>query len=139
LFADETQEALLLKSIFGEYMPRTQAIFLQGLSLHAFLPGATSTILTRRHNGGTGLVLMSVEPVASETGAKKRAKEMAASIDTLTPDTFGPVIQRVVENESLADFRTGVVVPAKPSAEEVRALLLSALPLPPELVPALTL
>jgi hypothetical protein len=37
----------------------------------------------------------------------------------------------------LMDFRTGVVVPARPSVEELRALLLSALPLPAEVAQTL--
>ena len=90
------------------------------------------SILTRRADGGTGLILMTVESATTEAAARARAKELAGSIDALETDAFGPVIQRVVENKTLTDFRTGVVVSAQPSAEEFRALLLSALPLPAE-------
>ena len=80
---------------------------------------------------------MSLESVETEVQAKARTKELADSIDALEPASFGPVIQQLILNKTLTDFRTGVVVPAEPTVEESRALLLSALPLPPEVARAL--
>ena len=90
--------------------------------------------------GGPGMVFLyarrellpTLEPATTETEARRRAKQLVDSIDALEPESFGPVVQQVIENKSLTDFRTGMVVPAQPSVEEFRALLLSALPLPPE-------
>lgn len=132
LFEHQTEAELLLKRIFGEGHGRTQAIFLKGINVRRLVPNTTNTILTRRPDGGTGIVLMTLEPATTETEARRRAKQLADSIEALEPESFGPVVQQVVENKSLTDFRTGVVVPAQPSVEEFRALLLSALPLPPE-------
>lgn len=127
-----SQAELQLRKIFNERVARTQAIFLKGANAGLFVPMGTNIILTRRADGGTGVILMTLEAVKTEAEAAARAKAMADSIEALEPDSFGPVIQRVVENKSLIDYRTGVAVPAHPSAEELRALLLSALPLPPE-------
>jgi len=132
IFEHQAGEDLLLGRILGELAGRTQAVYLKGINLRRFLPDRTNTILTRRADGGTGIVLMTLETVASEAEAKSRAQQMAGSIDTLEPDSFGPVIQTVAEHKTLTDFRTGLVVPGQPSPEEFRALLLSALPLPSE-------
>jgi len=138
LFPHYTKEELLLRTIFGELTGRTQAIFLKGINVGRLVPNQMNTILTQRADGGTGIVLMTLEPATTEAMARVRAKQLADSIDALEPDSFGPVIQRVIENQSLTDFRTGMVVPAQPSAAEFRALLLSALPLPPEVAKELT-
>jgi len=45
-----------------------------------------------------------------------------------------PVLHLIAENQTITDFRTGLVIPAESSPEEFRAFLLSALPLPPEVV-----
>jgi hypothetical protein len=129
-----SKEEMLLRQIFGEAAGRTQAIFLKGINVRRFVPPGDSTMLIHTSDGRTGFVLMTVESAASEAVARMRAKQLAASIDALNPDSFGPVIQRLVEFKTLTDFRTGVVVPAQPSAEEFRALVLSALPLPPEVI-----
>src|SRR5262249_24957155 len=97
-----------------------------------FVPTGTNIILTRRADGGTGVILMSLETVTTETEARSRLKQMEQTIDALEPESFGPVIQRFVEKKTLTDFRTGVIVPAQPVAEEFRAMLLSALALPAE-------
>jgi ATP-dependent Clp protease ATP-binding subunit ClpC len=136
LFEAFTPEELLLKQIFGaakgESLGRTQAIYLRGINVRRLVPSQTNTIPTRRADGGTGLVLLTLEAATTEAAARVRAKQLAEAIDVLAPESFGPVIQRVVENKTLTDFRSGVVVPARTSAAEFRALLLSALPLPPE-------
>jgi ATP-dependent Clp protease ATP-binding subunit ClpC len=136
LFESFIPEELLLKRIFGEphgeSLGRTQAIYLRGINVRRLVPSQTNTILTRRADGGTGIVLLTLEAATTEAAARVRAKQLAEAIDVLESESFGPVIQRVVENKTLTDFRSGVVVPARPSGEEFRALLLSAVPLPPE-------
>ena len=131
------KEEKLLREIFGEPSNRIQALFLKGVDARRFVPHPSNIILTRRANGVTGIILMSVETAPTEAEARARTKALADSIDTLEPDSFGPVIQQLVEHKTLTDFRTGVVVPAEPSVEEFRAQLLSTLPLPREVVEAL--
>lgn len=111
---------------------RAQGVFLNGINIGRFVPAGTNIILTRRSDGGTGVILVSLENATTETEAGARLKQLEESIDALEPESFGPVIQRRVEKKTLTDFRTGVIVPAEPSAEEFRAMLLSALPLPAE-------
>jgi hypothetical protein len=123
---------LFVSRSFNEPIGRTHALYLKGISLRHLVPDRANVILTRRSDGGTGIILMTLETATTEAKARARAKELAGSIDALEPDSFGPVIQRVIENKTLTDFRTGVVVSAQPTVEEFRALLLSALPLPPE-------
>jgi hypothetical protein len=128
----QTREEMLLRQIFGEATGRTQGIFLKGINVRRFVTMGDSTMLIHTSDGRTGFVLVTLETATTETGARARAKELADSIDALEPDSFGPVIQQIMGRKTLTDFRTGVVVPAEPSTEEFRALLLSALPLPPE-------
>ena len=127
------REAKTPKSTAREPSGRTQAILLQATHARCFLPADRTTILTRHADGQVGLVLMTVEEFGSETEARRLAKRLDAGIDTLAPDDFGPVMHLIHENRTLTDFRTGLVVPAEPSVEEMRALLLSALQLPQEL------
>jgi ATP-dependent Clp protease ATP-binding subunit ClpA len=138
LFEHQTEEELLLHEAFGEGHRRIQAVFLKGTNLRRLLPDPTSTILTQRADGATGIILMRVENASSENDARARAKQLSDSIDALEPESFGPVIQRMVAGKSLTDFRSGMVVHAEPSADEFRALLLSALPLPAEMQSQLT-
>jgi hypothetical protein len=126
------KEELLLRKIFGETVGRTQAIFVKGINVRRFVPAGNSTMLIRTSDGRTGFVLVTLESATTEAAARSRAKQLADSIDALEADSFGPVIHRLIEFKTLTDFRSGVVVPEKPSAEEFRALMLSALPLPPE-------
>ena len=69
------------QAIFGEPAGRTQAIYLKGINVRRFVPDKANTILTRRADGGTGIVAMKLEPAASETEAKALAQRMADSID----------------------------------------------------------
>jgi hypothetical protein len=127
------REDILLRQIFGEAVAgRTQGILVQGINVRRFVPAGSSTMLIRTSDGRTGFVLVTLEATTTEAAARHRAKQLAESIDALEADAFGPVIHRLVEFKTLTDFRSGAVVPAQPSVEEFRALLLSALPLPPE-------
>lgn len=132
LFKHQSAEHLLLAGIFDEPRGRIQACYLQGLNLRRLVPDRAHTILAQRANGVMGLILMSLLPVASEAEAQARAKELAGTIDTIDPETFGPVIQMTTENRMLTDFRTGLAIPTTASGEQFRAWLLSALPLPSE-------
>ena len=127
-----TKEELLLRRIFGEGHGRAQGVLVNGMNIGRFVPAGTNIILTRRADGGTGVILMSLDTVTTETEARSRVKQLEDSIDALEPESFGPVIQHLVEKKTLTDFRSGVIVPAQPSTEEFRAMLLSALPLPIE-------
>jgi hypothetical protein len=84
-----------------------------------------------------GIVLMSIEETGSVTEATAVAKKRADEIDALEPDVFGPVIQMLVENEGLTDFRSGIVISAEAPVEEMKALMLSSLRLPKEVEQAL--
>ena len=75
---------------------------------------------------------MSLETATTETDARARVKQLEETIDALEPESFGPVIQHLIEKKTLTDFRSGIIVPAQPSVDEFRAMLLSALPLPVE-------
>jgi ATP-dependent Clp protease ATP-binding subunit ClpC len=132
LVKSHTEEHSPLTAICTEPRGGTLAIFLNGTIVRRFLPDATNVILTRRADGGAGVILLTLETVTTEAAARTRVKELADAADALDVESFSPVIQRIVENRTLTDFRTGVVVPARPSVEEFRALLLSTLPLPPE-------
>jgi ATP-dependent Clp protease ATP-binding subunit ClpC len=137
LFSHLSQEEQALKKMFGEVHSQTQSLFLKGINPRQFVAAPSSVILTRRSDGVTGVILMSLESVETEAQAKARTKELANSIDALEPGAFGPVIQQLIHDKTLTDFRTGVVVSAQPTVEEFRALLLSALPLPNEVAQVL--
>ncbi len=110
---------------------RVQVFYLKGLNLRRLLPAGPHCVLVR-HENHVGVVLVSVDPVDSEAAAREAARKFSDTKETPAPENYGPVFQIIAEGKSLTDFRTGLVVPARPSADEFRALLLSALPLPPE-------
>jgi ATP-dependent Clp protease ATP-binding subunit ClpA len=139
LLAELTPEEQLLKRIHEgihfrqSSVRRAQGVFLNGMNILRFVPAGTNIILTRRVDGGTGVVLMSLETAQTEAEARSRLKQLEDSIEAIEPESFGPVIQRFVQGKTLTDFRTGVIVPAQASVDEFRAMLLSALPLPSEI------
>jgi ATP-dependent Clp protease ATP-binding subunit ClpC len=124
---NDTLEEQLLRRINN----RLHTFHLKGLNLRRLLPTGPQCVLIRRDNS-VGILLVSIDPVASEDEARERTKKLLKTKDAPEPDEYGPVFQIITENKTLTDFRTGLVVPARPSTEEFRALLLSALPLPPE-------
>ena len=126
------KEDFLLAAISGKPQARIQAAFLQGLNLRRILPLPAQTILTRRQDGGLGVVLLTLIDAASELEARATVQHMADTIETLDPAAFGPVVQLIKEKKTLTDFRTGLAIPASASPEEFRAFFLSTLPLPPE-------
>ena len=105
--------------------------YLKGLNLRRLLPAGSHCILVRRENS-VGIVQVRLDSIASEEAARGMFKKLAETKEAPAPEDHGPVLQIITEKKTLSDFRTGLVVPAKPSPEEFRALLLSALPLPRE-------
>jgi len=132
LFEPQDEHALMMKLVLGETAGRAQGLYINGINVRRLLPGNTSTILARRMDGSMGIVLMSVEETTSVTEATALAKNRAGAIDALEPDAFGPVIQMLVENETLTDFRSGIAISADVLVEELKALMLSSLKLPGE-------
>lgn len=137
LFEHLTPEEQLLQKVVGEVHSRTQALLLKGVNARQLLTHPSNVILTRRADGITGVILLSLESVETEAQAKVRTKELANRMDALEPASFGAVIQELIPGKTLTDFRTGVVVPGEPTVAEFRALLLSALPLPSEVTQVL--
>jgi hypothetical protein len=78
--------------------------------------------------------MMHTRIVASKTEAEQFARYClsAEEADGNMTMNSGGVIQVVQGGKTITDFRTGVVVPAEPSSEEFRALMLSGLDLPRE-------
>jgi hypothetical protein len=137
LFEPQDEGELMMKLVLGERAGRAQGLYINGTNVRRLLPG-DSTILTRRANGGMGIVLMTIEKTGSVTEATAVAKKRAEEIDALEPDVFGPVIQMLVENEALTDFRSGIVISAEAPVEEMKALMLSSLKMPKEVEEVLT-
>ena len=101
------------------------------------IPTGLNTLLLRRADGSMGVLLTHLEETASQAEARTVARRFLsdpAKTTDAAATPMGPVVQWITENKTFADFRSGLVIPAKPSLEEFHALLLSALPLPPEVV-----
>lgn len=136
LFEQSSSEERLLKQIFGEATPGPiQALFLNGFNLRHLAPPGANTLLARRVDGSMGVLTTRLRAVASraeaQTAAQNHLLANAHEPDTGT-EAAGPVLHIINENKTITDFRTGLAIPASPSPEEFRSLVLSALPLPPE-------
>jgi hypothetical protein len=126
-------EELLLREMFAEALPSTQALFVEGSNLLRILQPENNTVFARQATGALSLVLMQLQPVANLKEAADRANEFIAGVKEFGIEQSGPLRSpalMITENKSITDFRTGLVIPANPSAEEFRALMLSALPSP---------
>jgi ATP-dependent Clp protease ATP-binding subunit ClpC len=110
--------------------------YLKGLNLRRLLPAGSHCVLVRRENN-VGILQVTLDSISSEEAARETFKKLEESKEAPAPEEHGPVFQIITENKSLTDFRTGLVVSARPSPEEFRALLLSALPLPREVEQAM--
>lgn len=130
--ADNPAMRGLMRMISGQL----QAFYVKGLNLRRLIPPGAHCVPIRRDDN-VGIVLVTFEPVSSEDEAREIAKKLSEEKEPLPPEDYGPVFQIIKENKTLTDFRTGLVIPARPSAEEFRALLLSALALPPEVQEAI--
>jgi hypothetical protein len=137
IFEQLRKEERLLRRIFGELKSGPiQALFLNGFNLRFLLPSATSTLLARRADGSMGVLLTHLRDASSLVEAEVVARNYlpeGGQMHDVDMELAGPVLQMIIENKTITDFRTGLVVPAEPSPEEFRALMLSALPLPPEI------
>jgi hypothetical protein len=127
------------ESVLNEILNRSgrlQAFYAKGLNLRRLIPPGAHCVPIRRDDG-VGIALVTFEPIGSEAEAREFVKKFTAEKEPPPPDDYGPVFQIITEGKTLTDFRTGLVIPARPSADEFRAMLLSALALPPEVQKAL--
>ncbi|MBL9168877.1 MAG: ATP-dependent Clp protease ATP-binding subunit [Verrucomicrobiales bacterium] len=122
----------------SEPQGRSMAIRIVGHDARRFLPEGPNLILIKRADGGTGVILTSLETLAADSNGGAQCQQLSPSVDDMDVHSLGPVIQRVVENQGMTDFRSGVTVPDRPSDDEFRSLLLSMLPLPPEVAVSLS-
>ena len=107
-----------------------QALYLEGCNLRELLPLGNRPILVRRTDGGLGVLVARVLEPASREEAK-----LAAAASLGQPLQAGELVwHRITEGKTIADFRTGLVIPAEPSPEEFRAFMLSSLALPWEVL-----
>lgn len=137
LFQHFAPEEVLLRHIFGEkvgdFINPVQAVLLEGPAVARLVSSGAHTVLIRRTDGFT-LTMMHTRIVASKTEAEQFARDCLSAGDADGNMTVNPggIIQVVHRGKTITDFRTGVVVPAEPSNEEFRALMLSGLDLPRE-------
>jgi hypothetical protein len=127
----DTGEESLLNEVFERLNGRLQAFYVEGLNLRCLIsPGAHCVPI--RRDDSVGIVLVTLEPVGSKEEAREIAKKLSEEKEPPAPENYGPVFQIIREGKTLTDFRTGLVIPARPSVDEFRAMLLSALALAPE-------
>jgi hypothetical protein len=134
-FAGLTQEELRLKTLSGEPPPKAQALFLNGYNLRGLVPPGANTVLARRRDGNLGILMTHLHEAASQAEAENVARNYWPEKPAAGPAAFEiaeSVLQMMTKN-SILDYRNGLVIPAEPQPEEFRALMLSALPLPPEI------
>jgi len=124
--------------VFGELRPGpVQALFVNGLNLRFLGPPGTTTILARRADGSMGILTTHLLDASTRAEAEAITRNYLPAMgrdQNAEAQIAGPVLHLITENKTITDFRTGLVIPAEPSPDEFRALLLSALPLPPEVV-----
>jgi hypothetical protein len=132
LILEEFYEECLLRTIFGKAGPAFHGLpmFVNGFNLRFQLPPQASVLLARRTDGSLGLVSTRLLAAASVAEAESVArKHLSAGNGVAKP--AGDVLF-LMTSKTITDFRTGLIIPDKPGKEEFRALMLSALPLPPE-------
>jgi hypothetical protein len=138
LFEQFRPEEALLRVIFGETQIKPiQGLFLEGPALARLIPLGVHPLLCRRHDGSLRVTLMHARAVASKAEAGQFATACFSNDDpagNLELPPAGGVLQMIQQGKTITDFRSGVVVPAEPSKDEFRALMLSALDLPPEVI-----
>ena len=117
----------------SEPQGRSMAIRIVGQDTRRCLPNGPNIILIKRADGGTGVILTTLETSTANTDWEAQAQDPSCSLDDMNVHSLGPVIQRIVENQGMTDFRSGVTIPDRPSSDEFRGLLLSMLLLPPEI------
>jgi hypothetical protein len=136
VFEQLKKEERLLRKIFGESRSvPVQALFVNGLNLRSILQSGVSTLLLRRSDGSMGVLMMHLRDAASIAEAEVVASNFlpkAGQTQNAEVQIEETVSQMIIEAKTIADFRSGLVIPAEPSPEEFRAFLLSTLPLPEE-------
>lgn len=134
LFKPLPNEELRRMKIFGERSPDSiQGLFLNGFNLRSLETG--HLLLLRRADGLPGLLTVRLHDAPCKAEAEQAARGSHPLAGPTTEiDSLGPVERMIIEKLTMTDFRTGLVIPAAPSPEEFRTLLLSALPLPPEVI-----
>ena len=131
VFKQHTKEERLLRNIFGESPPPIQGLFLTGFNLRSLLPAQMSTVLARRKDGSLAVVNLKMRDATSPADAKAVTENrLDAGVSSL--DGAGSVTH-LLTAKTLTDFRTGLVIPVQPERDSFRAMVLSALPLPPEI------
>lgn len=131
VFKQFTPEETLLRTIFRESIPPAiQGVFLNGFNLRYLVPAQVTAALTRRTDGALGVVTARLLEAASAAEAEAVVRNHVSASDTI--ETAGASVLHLITSKTITDFRTGLIIPAKPERDEFRALMLSALPLPPE-------
>jgi ATP-dependent Clp protease ATP-binding subunit ClpC len=124
------------KSLWGGDSELVQMTFagrdqfpIAGPYLELFLPQDGGNIMTRDGSGGWAPVSVRIAPARNFEAARLIAKQQ--TFESMP----GPVIARYDKTGAYADYRTGLAVAdaAHMSPQDFRALMLSTLPLPPEL------
>jgi hypothetical protein len=109
------------------------AIWCQDGHLRHALPAEKSCILVRRGDGTMGGILVSLRLARSTEEVRALLAQESEPADSgAGTAALGLVIHSLAASNELTDLRSGLVVPANPSADQTRAFLLSALPLPAE-------
>ncbi|MEW6159096.1 MAG: AAA family ATPase, partial [Verrucomicrobiota bacterium] len=112
------------------------AFWLCGFNLRRLIPGGCSVILMRLSAGSLIALFNEMQDVCTEAEARALLRDFRpedARRGLRSVGSMNGVWQLMTQGKTLLDFRNGLLVPAQPSPEEFRALLLSALPLPPEI------
>jgi hypothetical protein len=135
-FAKLAKEELLLRNIFGESAPKAQALFLNGFNLRFLIPPGANTVLVRRRDGNLGILMTHMHEVTSEAEAEKVARKYLPENREARPVVveIAESVLHMMTPKTITDYRNGLIIPGEPQPEEFRALMLSALPLPPEIV-----
>lgn len=137
-FARLAKEELLLRKIFGEPVPKeqAQALFLNGFNLRCLIPSGTNTVLARRRDGNLGILMTHLHEAASEAEAEAVARNYLPENYQAPPAgvEIAESVLHMLTKKTITDYRNGLVIPGEPQPAEFRALMLSALPLPPEII-----
>jgi ATP-dependent Clp protease ATP-binding subunit ClpA len=137
-FARLAKEELLLRKIFGEPVPKeqAQALFLNGFNLRFLIPSGTNTVLARRRDGNLGILMTHLHEATSETEAENVARNYLPENYQARPAPveIAESVLHMMTKKTITDYRNGLVIPGEPQPEEFRTMMLSALPLPPEII-----
>lgn len=117
--------------------PPSNALYLTGLNIGQLLTPGSTPLLFRRTEGTLGIIFMHLHNAGSLVEAAAIARTLlpqSGKSPNVEESSQRNDVQMIVDAKSIIDFRTGLEIPAQPTPEEFRAFLLSALPLPAEVV-----